>query len=58
MSCTEDAYGKIQSQEIKWGNIKEQYQVTITNIFAALEDLQQNEYINTAWDNMKVSKTV
>jgi hypothetical protein len=38
LSWTEDKYGEIQSQDIKQGRIKERYQVTIRNKFAALEN--------------------
>jgi hypothetical protein len=41
MSCTEGRYGEIQSQKVK-----EQYQVTIRNNFAALENIQDNGDIN------------
>jgi hypothetical protein len=34
------------------GDVKEQYQVTIRNSFAALEDLEDNGDINGAWDNI------
>jgi hypothetical protein len=35
------------------GNVKEQYQVTIRNKFAALENLQECGNINRAWDNIR-----
>ena len=33
--------------------VKKQYQIQITNRFAALENLSDNEDINSAWDNSK-----
>ena len=33
--------------------VKEQYQIEITNRFAALEDLDVDEDINRAWENIK-----
>jgi hypothetical protein len=35
------------------GNVKEQYQVTIRNKFAALENLEDSGDINRAWDNIR-----
>jgi hypothetical protein len=35
--------------------IKEQYQVAITNMFAALENLQDNGDINRAWENIRIN---
>jgi hypothetical protein len=35
------------------GNVKEQYQVTIRNKFAALENFEDSGDINKAWNNMK-----
>jgi hypothetical protein len=34
---------------VGWG-VKEQYQVRVTNKFAALENLEDNRDINRAWD--------
>jgi hypothetical protein len=51
VSCTEDRYGEIQSQEPNEGNVKEQYQDTVRNKFATLENLEDSGYINRAWDN-------
>jgi hypothetical protein len=34
-------------------DVKEQYQVTIRNKFAALENLEDSGYINRAWDNIR-----
>jgi hypothetical protein len=33
--------------------VKEKYQIEITNRFAALENLNANEDINRAWENIK-----
>jgi len=33
--------------------VKEQYQIEITNRFAALENLNDDEYINRTWENIK-----
>jgi len=33
--------------------VRKQYQIEITNNFAALENLNDNEDINRAWENMK-----
>jgi hypothetical protein len=35
------------------GDVKEQYHVTIRNMFAALENLEDNGDINGAWDNIR-----
>jgi hypothetical protein len=35
------------------GDVKEQYQVTIRNKFAALENLEDSGDINGAWDNIR-----
>jgi hypothetical protein len=35
--------------------VKEQYQVKITNRFAALENFGQNVNKNRAWENIKIS---
>jgi hypothetical protein len=35
------------------GDVKEQYQVTIRNKFAALENLEDSRAINGAWDNIR-----
>jgi hypothetical protein len=34
-------------------DVKEKYQVTIRNKFAALENLEDSEDINGAWDNIR-----
>jgi hypothetical protein len=33
--------------------VRKQYQIKISNSFAALENLNDNEDINRAWDNIK-----
>jgi len=33
--------------------VREQYQIKITNSFAALENLNDSQGINRAWENMK-----
>ena len=33
--------------------VRKQYQIEITNKFAALENLSDNEDINRAWENIK-----
>jgi hypothetical protein len=40
-------------KKLNEGDVKEQYQVTITNKFAALENLEDSGDINRAWDNIK-----
>jgi hypothetical protein len=35
------------------GDVKEQYQVTIRNMFAALENLEDSGDINRAWDSIR-----
>jgi hypothetical protein len=35
------------------GNVKEQYQVTIRNKFAALENLEDSGDISRAWNNIR-----
>jgi uncharacterized FlaG/YvyC family protein len=39
-------------KKLKEGEVKEQCQVTIRNKFAALENLEDDEDINRAWDNI------
>jgi hypothetical protein len=53
VSCTEDRYREIQCQEVKWGDVKEQYQLTIRNKFAALKNLEDIGNINRAWNNIR-----
>jgi len=33
--------------------VRKQNQIKISNTFAALENLNENEYINRAWENIK-----
>jgi hypothetical protein len=40
-------------KELNEGDVKEQYQVTIRNKFAALENLEDSGDINGAWDNIR-----
>jgi hypothetical protein len=40
-------------KKLKEGDVKEQYQVTIRNESAALENLEDNGDINRAWGNIK-----
>jgi hypothetical protein len=35
--------------------VRKQYQIEITNRFAALENLDSDGYINRAWENIKAS---
>jgi hypothetical protein len=39
-------------KKLNKGDVKEQYQVTITNKFAALENLEESGSIYRAWDNI------
>jgi hypothetical protein len=40
-------------RKLNEGDVKEQYQVTIRNTFAALENLEDSGDINGAWDNIR-----
>jgi hypothetical protein len=40
-------------KKLNEGDVKEQYQVTIRNMFAALENLEGSGDINGAWDNIR-----
>jgi hypothetical protein len=40
-------------KKLNEGDLKEQYQVTITNKFAALENLEDSGDINRAWDSIR-----
>jgi hypothetical protein len=40
-------------KELNEGDVKEQYQVTIRNKFAALENLEDSGDINRVWDNIR-----
>jgi flagellar basal body-associated protein FliL len=53
------SYGKVQFQEVNEVEGKEQYRVEVSNRFAALEDLDAEVGINSAWvtirENIKIS---
>jgi DNA repair ATPase RecN len=40
-------------KKLNEGDVKEQYQVTIRNKFAAMENLEDSGDINRAWDNIR-----
>jgi hypothetical protein len=40
-------------KKLNEGDVREQYQVTIRNKFAALENLEDSRDINRAWDNIR-----
>jgi hypothetical protein len=40
-------------KKLNKGDVKEKYQVTIRNKFAALENLEDSVDINRAWDNIR-----
>jgi uncharacterized FlaG/YvyC family protein len=40
-------------KKLNEGEVKEQYQITIKNRFSALENLEYNEDINRAWDDVR-----
>jgi hypothetical protein len=44
---------RLNHKELNKGEVKEQYQFTNRNKFAALENLQDNGDINRAWDNIR-----
>jgi glycine betaine/choline ABC-type transport system substrate-binding protein len=43
-------------KKLNEGDVKEKYQLTIRNKFAALENLEDSGDINRAWDNIRTSK--
>jgi uncharacterized FlaG/YvyC family protein len=51
-SCTVDT-DKFNVKKLNEGDVKEKYQVTIRNRFAALENLEDSGDINRAWDNIR-----
>jgi hypothetical protein len=53
VSCTEDDTERFNVKKLNEGVVKEQYQVTIRNKFAALENLKDSGDINRAWDNIR-----
>jgi hypothetical protein len=44
---------RFNDKKLNEGDVKEQYQVTIRNTFAALEDLEDSGDINGAWDSIR-----
>jgi hypothetical protein len=44
---------RLNLKNLKEGNVKEQYQVTIRKNFAALENLEGSGDVNGAWDNIR-----
>jgi glycine betaine/choline ABC-type transport system substrate-binding protein len=40
-------------KKVNEGDVEEEYQVTIRNKFAALENLEDSGDINRAWDNIR-----
>jgi hypothetical protein len=44
---------RLNVKKLNEGDVKEQYQVTIRNRFAALENLEDRGDINRAWDNIR-----
>jgi uncharacterized FlaG/YvyC family protein len=58
LAVSERAAQKIDTERfnvknINEGDVKEQYQVTIRNKFAALENLEDSGNINRTWDNIR-----
>jgi hypothetical protein len=45
--------GRSNVKKLNEVDVKEQYQVTIRNKFAALENLQDSSDVNRAWDNIR-----
>jgi hypothetical protein len=45
-------------KKLNEGDVKEQYQVTIRNKFAALENLEDSGDINRAWDNIRENSKI
>jgi hypothetical protein len=44
---------RLNLKTLNEGKVKEQYQVTSANKFAALENLEDNEDFSTAWENIR-----
>jgi len=44
---------KLNLRKLNELEVKEKYQIEITNRFAALENLDVDEDVNTAWENIK-----
>jgi hypothetical protein len=40
-------------KKLNEGDVKEQYRVAITNKFAALENFEDSEDINSTWDSVR-----
>ena len=51
----EQKFDEVRFNLMKLNNleVRKQYQIKITNIFAALENLHDGEDINMAWENIK-----
>jgi hypothetical protein len=45
-------------KKLNEGDVKEQYQVTIRNKFAALESLKNGRDINGAWDSIRENMNI
>jgi hypothetical protein len=52
----QDSYGEAESQKIKWGGGKEQYPVEVSIYLQALEGLDTEGDINSAWEYQNVSQ--
>jgi hypothetical protein len=44
--------GRFHLKKLSEGDVKDWYQVTVRNKFAALEDTEDGGDINRAWDNV------
>jgi uncharacterized FlaG/YvyC family protein len=58
LAVAERAAQKIDTEifsvkKLNEGDVKEQNQTTVRNKYAALEDLEDSEDINRAWDNIR-----
>jgi uncharacterized membrane protein len=49
---------RFNPKELNEGQVKEHYQVTVTNKTAALENLENNGNINRTWDNITENITI
>jgi hypothetical protein len=47
---------RLNDKKLNEVDVKEQYQVTIRNRFAALENLEDSGDINRAWDSIRTSE--
>jgi hypothetical protein len=52
LSCTVDTE-RFNVKKLNKGDVKEQYEVIVTNKFAALENLEDSGDINSAWVNIR-----